>query len=171
MSVTKFSCLIFRFPGIFFFSKNRAMFCVSSIIVTVLYKQHYFRIQRSSVWTHFLCIHSVLCIPVLLCYTAQLRPERQKLVRQVKITLPSLIRQKRLVWNLAPLRILFNPKNLLHQQPHCLVAQKMTRHRSASAADARPSAKINVWGTRVVSRFIRNCRSPIASARFCLCAR
>lgn len=61
------------------------------------------------------------------CY----RLERQKLVRQVKITLPALIRQKRLVWNLA-----------LHWE---FFSTRITKRRHRVLC---PSAKINVWGTR-----------------------
>ena len=92
---------------------------------------------------------------------------RQKLVRREKITLPGLKRQKQLVWNLA----CFSEKSF---QPEVQVKEGTDRiiiDLKDKGSLPHNEAKINIFGTRAVSRFIRNCRSQIASARFCLCSR
>ena len=92
---------------------------------------------------------------------------RQKLVRREKITLPGLKRQKQLVWNLACLsEKSFQPEVQVKEGTDRVIVDQRDK---GSLPDNE--AKINIFGTRAVSRFIRNCRSQIASARFCLCSR
>ena len=92
---------------------------------------------------------------------------RQKLVRREKITLPGLKRQKQLVWNLACLsEKSFQPEVQVKEGTDRVIVDQRDK-----GSLPHNEAKINIFGTRAVSRFIRNCRSQIASARFCLCSR
>ena len=88
-------------------------------------------------------------------------------MRREKITLPGLKRQKQLVWNLAcSSEKSFQPEVQVKEGTDRIIVDLKDK-----GSLPHNEAKINIFGTRAVSRFIRNCRSQIASARFCLCSR